>query len=47
MELTLIFGAHSTAKVFVRFTSPPLAAPYAALPGVGLVAVTLDILIIF
>ena len=46
MEFTLILGAHSTAKVLVRFTRPPFAAPYAALPGVGLVAVTLEIFVI-
>src|SRR5580692_8598103 len=40
-QLTLTLGAHSTARVAVRFASPAFAAPYAAVPGDGLVPETL------
>ena len=33
--MTRTFGAHSTARVWVRLTSPAFAAPYAAVPGEG------------
>ncbi len=33
--LTRTLGPHSTAKVWVRLSSPALAAPYAPVPGEG------------
>ncbi len=36
MQFTLPVGAHSTARVAVRFARPAFAAPYAAVPGEGL-----------
>lgn len=34
-ELTRTLGAHSTASVAVRLSTPALAAEYAAVPGDG------------
>ena len=34
-QFTRTFGAHSTARLWVRLISPALAAPYAAVPGEG------------
>src|SRR5437899_3347113 len=39
--LTRTFGAHSTASVCVRLSSPALAAPYAAVVGEGRTPLTL------
>ena len=44
--LTRTLGAHSTASVEVRLSTPALAAPYAAVPGVGLRPLTLEMLTI-
>src|SRR5581483_7366049 len=43
-QLTRTFGAHSTASVCVRLTSPAFAAPYAALFGDGRMPLTLPML---
>ena len=43
---TRTLGAHSTAVVWVKFTSPAFAAPYAAVCGVGRCPLTLPMLTI-
>ncbi len=45
-EFTRTFGAHSTASVLVMLSIPALAAPYGAVPGVGLRPLTLAMLMI-
>ena len=45
-EFTRTFGAHSTASVLVMLSTPALAAPYAAVPGVGRLPLTLETLTI-
>ena len=45
-RLTRTLGAHSTAAVWVKLTRPALAAPYAAVCGVGRSPLTLPMLTI-